>query len=346
MKKVWQVVLRVLQYAIFLLVGNSVPPIIPTPDPPVVEQFVPIEVPDSIVNASATAAIIAGAAGALSAGGSAVAQGKMNRRARDFAREQSNLQWERNKEAWNMQNAYNDPSAQMARLKAAGLNPNLIYGSSSGGAAGTADSIGASQPSMPNIGPVNYGEIGASALSQFQDYRLREAQIDQVKQSTVNDTLRSVALGNENQYLTATLPYRTSGTKLSERGKGFEANARVMSALADMGVKPDSEVMDVLTSGIDIGGGNAKYEDTKAARDVRRGKADLNLAETQSAVSAERNTLELQALRSLIESRDSDTALKRRQYKWLPVDKISGAAAKIGGAALGAKALGKFSKKR
>lgn len=29
---------------------------------------------------------------------------------------------------WNMQNAYNDPSAQMARLKEAGLNPNLVYG--------------------------------------------------------------------------------------------------------------------------------------------------------------------------------------------------------------------------
>lgn len=29
---------------------------------------------------------------------------------------------------WMRQNAYNDPSQQMARLKAAGLNPNLVYG--------------------------------------------------------------------------------------------------------------------------------------------------------------------------------------------------------------------------
>lgn len=29
---------------------------------------------------------------------------------------------------WNAANAYNDPSAQMARFKRAGLNPNLIYG--------------------------------------------------------------------------------------------------------------------------------------------------------------------------------------------------------------------------
>ena len=36
-------------------------------------------------------------------------------------------------EQWKRQNAYNHPIEQMARLAAAGLNPNLIYGSSSCG---------------------------------------------------------------------------------------------------------------------------------------------------------------------------------------------------------------------
>lgn len=36
-----------------------------------------------------------------------------------------------NKEFWDYQNAYNTPTQQMARLKAAGLNPNLIYGGGS-----------------------------------------------------------------------------------------------------------------------------------------------------------------------------------------------------------------------
>lgn len=35
-----------------------------------------------------------------------------------------------NRENWALQNAYNTPSAQMARYKEAGLNPNLIYGQS------------------------------------------------------------------------------------------------------------------------------------------------------------------------------------------------------------------------
>lgn len=61
---------------------------------------------------------------------------------RKFSREMSDLAWQRNLEAWNMQNEYNLPVNQYARqlegLQANGLNPNLVYGSSSSvtGAAG------------------------------------------------------------------------------------------------------------------------------------------------------------------------------------------------------------------
>lgn len=37
----------------------------------------------------------------------------------------------RDRKMWDLQNQYNDPKAQMARLKKAGLNPALVYGSSS-----------------------------------------------------------------------------------------------------------------------------------------------------------------------------------------------------------------------
>lgn len=36
--------------------------------------------------------------------------------------------YQRNLEMWNYQNEYNSPSQQMARLRSAGLNPNLVYG--------------------------------------------------------------------------------------------------------------------------------------------------------------------------------------------------------------------------
>lgn len=41
--------------------------------------------------------------------------------------------------AWQMNNAYNSPSQQMARLKSAGLNPNLVY--MNGGTSATSDTM-------------------------------------------------------------------------------------------------------------------------------------------------------------------------------------------------------------
>lgn len=39
----------------------------------------------------------------------------------------SNYEFDRNLEMWRLNNAYNSPSAQMARYKEAGLNPNFVY---------------------------------------------------------------------------------------------------------------------------------------------------------------------------------------------------------------------------
>lgn len=44
---------------------------------------------------------------------------------------EKNREW--TEKMWHLQNEYNTPSAQMARLKEAGLNPNLAYGSVSSG---------------------------------------------------------------------------------------------------------------------------------------------------------------------------------------------------------------------
>ena len=52
---------------------------------------------------------------------------------------------------WKMQNQYNTPKEQMQRLKDAGLNPNLIYGSSPAGASGSAGSIAPSKAAPYNI---------------------------------------------------------------------------------------------------------------------------------------------------------------------------------------------------
>lgn len=77
-----------------------------------------------------TGSIIAGAA---ALGGQLInwgSQGSMNKKTRKWNEEMYEKQRANALSDWNMQNAYNSPAAQMARYKAAGLNPNLIYGQS------------------------------------------------------------------------------------------------------------------------------------------------------------------------------------------------------------------------
>lgn len=52
-------------------------------------------------------------------------------------RQLSEYEWSKNLEMWNLQNEYNSPSAQMQRLKDAGINPNLALSNVSSGTATT-----------------------------------------------------------------------------------------------------------------------------------------------------------------------------------------------------------------
>lgn len=89
---------------------------------------------------------------------------------------------------WNMQNAYNHPSAQRQRLEEAGLNPNLVYGGSSGGTAGTASNVGA--PTIADPSPVQFEARAPFELSRYFDNSLKRAQTNNVgAQTDVNKAM-------------------------------------------------------------------------------------------------------------------------------------------------------------
>lgn len=86
----------------------------------------------------AAAIIGAGAtlAGSLFNAGSTAKQNKKNR---EFAQQQYEREKADSLDMWNKQNSYNSPEQQMQRLKAAGLNPHMVYGN--GSAVNTAGDI-------------------------------------------------------------------------------------------------------------------------------------------------------------------------------------------------------------
>ncbi len=74
---------------------------------------------------------------------SGVGQMFQAKKQRKFQKQMATTAYQRDTETWNKANAYNAPQAQMERLKEAGLNPNMIYGS------GTAAATGQTSTSMP-----------------------------------------------------------------------------------------------------------------------------------------------------------------------------------------------------
>lgn len=71
---------------------------------------------------------------------------------------------------WKMQNEYNTPYMQMERLKAAGLNPKLVYGHGAVTQAGEMPSVQRSEVTAPA------GEIG-----KFTEIRNMNAQLDNLR---------------------------------------------------------------------------------------------------------------------------------------------------------------------
>ena len=95
------------------------------------------------------AAALIGAGAALAGNAvNAISQGNLNKKNRAFSKEMYNIQKQDNLDFWQMQNSYNSPEAQMARLKEAGLNPHLAYGN--GSVANTGGSVSSPHFSTPD----------------------------------------------------------------------------------------------------------------------------------------------------------------------------------------------------
>lgn len=112
---------------------------------------------------------------------------------------------------WQMQADYNSPAKQMERLKAAGLNPNLVYGNGADAQMGAAPR-GSNTGYPPSAGgPVQRSDVGIS-LDQYFNYQARQVQIDNMR--VQGDLLkqeklqRAIGLGGAEEMLDYNLQVR------------------------------------------------------------------------------------------------------------------------------------------
>lgn len=139
----------------------------------------------------ASAGVTAGAQ-LVSQGINAISTGSMNRRTRRFTERMWNLQGQRELDYWNLQNAYNDPSAQMARLRNAGLNPNLVYGT---GATTEAAGLQAKQAHQANF---KAPQIDLASVAQ-QAIMTRQAEANIRRTNAETEAIETRTAGHEFQ---------------------------------------------------------------------------------------------------------------------------------------------------
>lgn len=110
------------------------------------------------------------ASAGLNQGGNIISTAMANSANEDMQRRQN--AW--NLQQWHRNNAYNHPAAQMQRLKAAGLNPDLMYGQNAGASMGNSSSPAQGsnpipkQPFRMDLDPLMYSQI---KLLQSQTYK-------------------------------------------------------------------------------------------------------------------------------------------------------------------------------
>lgn len=128
--------------------------------------------------------LASGIFGAIGANKQIKAQAKENQKNREYNLMLARTQNQWNIEQWQRENDYNSPSAQMARYRAAGLNPDLIYGQQNTSAASPTLTSGA--PSTPqDMSPIGekYRSFG-EATKAMAESQLLQAQIDNLNADT------------------------------------------------------------------------------------------------------------------------------------------------------------------
>lgn len=126
----------------------------------------------------AAGAIAAAAGQVLGQGLNAWSTGRQNRKSREWSEKMYGRQRDDSIEFWNMQNEYNSPHNQMARLREAGLNPNLMYGQGNTGNAPSMPSQ--AETPRPEFNPAMIGS-GLMELSQIYDFELKQAQTNNLQ---------------------------------------------------------------------------------------------------------------------------------------------------------------------
>ena len=140
-------------------------------------------------------------AGAVVGTGANIVSTAMTNRANERMQQQQNA-W--NLEQWHRNNEYNSPAAQLQRMKAAGLNPDLMYGQNASGAAGNASSPATGTNPIPKqpfqLDPLMFAQLrllNAQAYKNNMDGKVADIQAQNDEEYGYLERLMNLGISQE-----------------------------------------------------------------------------------------------------------------------------------------------------
>lgn len=157
-----------------------------------------------------------------------------NRANRDIADKQNQA----NLDMWNIANEYNTPSAQMLRLRQAGINPNLYY------ANGQGSNISVNPPQMTGGAPYNVADSAHIDLAGASQLALIDAQTRNINANT-NKTIsetQGTEIDNVVKQLTQGNVVEMSNLQVESLKNNLAIQGLTKQQMAEVLVKTNAEV--------------------------------------------------------------------------------------------------------
>lgn len=216
--------------------------------------------------------------------------------------ELAKYQYDRDVEMWERNNAYNSPEAQMERLQKAGLNPNLVYGTGAVGntsgqtpkyQAPRMDYTGRMTPDLTGLGfAVNSG------MAMYNDFQLKQAQIDNVKANTAQSIASTT---NTNERTASEIIKRA---KYMTEGEKARLETDILSALKESTIQAKQ----------------AQNQLTVETAPYQAQAAELEVKQLVQQMSFTQKKMATEAINQLIKEQERIRAVELNRN--LPADKV------------------------
>lgn len=161
-------------------------------------------------------------AGLLDTGVNAITQGAVNRQNREFALDMYNRQRDDALADWNRQNMYNSPAMQMDRLRAAGLNPNLVYGN---GATAMSNNAVRSSSGSPSSAQAPRVDTSGAVMGMY-DLQMKSAQMEMLSESVKLNKLKQMTELYAMENKAADTDQKRQNIRRSQYDLGFQIENR------------------------------------------------------------------------------------------------------------------------